>query len=335
MSPARLPQPAPVLLTAQPGALASAPKMSVATATRALHIPAEVLAQPGLSLLACAVLAEVLDLQKVRGRVFASDEHFAERCKCSARKSRETIAELEAAGYLSREVDYSRRHKRLLVPTEKWQNLPEVVAESATSTLEVVAESAGSSGEICRDLWQILPGVVAESANINTLLNTKGNTTLNNDAAGAAALGSEKKIGEDFSSTALPAEAEVSTPPVAAAPPAKLHLMRLSAVATFPAFVEAWQAAVEANPEAYADFAQANLLHYHTALLDWSNANGKKKIDWLATIRASMRSDETKGQLRKARPAGTSADSPVLKRLATAEAAFALNDYDEAGNRLN
>ncbi len=145
--------------------------------TRALHIPAAVLAQPSLSLLACAVLAEILDLYQVKGQVFASDEHFAERCRCSPRKSRETIAELEAAGYLTRDVDHSRRHKRLLIPAEKWQILPGVVAESATSPPEmlgVVADSAGSSGEICQDLRQILPGVVAESANINTIVNTKG-----------------------------------------------------------------------------------------------------------------------------------------------------------------
>jgi hypothetical protein len=111
--------------------------------------------------------------------------------------------------------------------------------------------------------------------------------------------------------------------------------MRASSVASFPAFAEAWEAAAEANPATYADYQRADLKHYHDALLDWSDANGKKKLDWLATIRSSMRNDVTNGKLRQFRPAGTNADSPVLKRLATAEAAFALNEYDEAGNRIN
>ncbi len=109
--------------------------------------------------------------------------------------------------------------------------------------------------------------------------------------------------------------------------------MRDSPLATFPAFVEAWKAATEANAEAHTDYANADLLHYHQALLDWSDAKGEKKLDWLAMIRSSMRSDVKNRQLRELRVAG--ADSPVLKRVATAEAAFALNEYDEAGNRLN
>jgi hypothetical protein len=323
MSPAAYYNPTPVL-RAERGGLAptATPPLPVTKAARDLHIDARILAQPGLSLTACALLAEVLDLYQVKAQVFANDAHFAARCRCSERTVRSTIAELKEAGYLETEVNHKRADKRLLVPTEKWQNLPEVPAEFAGSTPQVPAEFAGTSGENCRDFRQNLPRVPAEFADINTNLNTKGNTTLNNDAAGAAALGSEKKIGEDFSPSDLSAESLDSTPPVAAAPPAKLHLMRLSVVASYPAFAEAWQAAVAANPDAYADFAGVNLLHYHTALLDWSNANGKKKIDWLATIRASMRSDESKGLLRRLGtvPGAPAAPSQVSQRQATSNA---------------
>lgn len=166
---------------------------------RALHIPAAVLAHLSLSLLDCAILAEVIDLHRVQGHVFASDEHFAKRCHVKARTVRQSIAELVVKGFLTRTVDYTARHKRQLIPTQLWQNSPGVVAESATTpgelfaptkeitVVEVVAESAitsavvpaefaGSNGEIRRDLWQNLPGVVADSANINTSLNTKANT---------------------------------------------------------------------------------------------------------------------------------------------------------------
>ncbi len=178
-------QPAPVLMRAHAGGQASpTPPLTVTKAARDLHIDHRILAQPGLSLLACAVLAEVLDLCRV-GKCFASDEHLAQRCRSKPRTVRETIAELEAAGYLTREVNYAARHKRLLIPTDLWQNLP-----------EVVADSAGTSGEICQELWRISPRVVADSANINTSLNTEVNTKLNtrSDVAACAAAPPEKKI---------------------------------------------------------------------------------------------------------------------------------------------
>lgn len=198
----------------EPAAYSPAP-MSVAKPTRALHIDPLILAHASLDLLACAVLAEVVDLHRVKGHVFADDDHFASRCKSKPRTIRDTISELVKLGFLLREVNYKARHKRTLTPTDLWQNPPEVVADSATTSPEVVADSAGSSGEICQDLWQNLPEVVADSANINTNLNTTPNTTSLNTplpAAHAAAVGSKKNKGEEISSA--PA-AQPTAPPIA------------------------------------------------------------------------------------------------------------------------
>lgn len=183
---------APVLMTAQPGGAVKpthAP-LTVTKTARDLHIDYRILAQPGLSLTACALLAEVLDLYQVKGQVFANDAHFAARCRCGERTVRSTIAELEEGGYLERDVNAKRSTKRMLVPTDKWQILPEVVAEFAMSAPEVPANSAGSRGKNCQESWQNLPKVPAKIANINTNLNTKGNTN-SNTAAGAVSEGAE------------------------------------------------------------------------------------------------------------------------------------------------
>ena len=151
--------------------------MPDASPTRALHIPAKVLAHSELSLLACAVLAEVLDLYRVSCHVFADDDHFAMRCHVKPRTVRDAISELKESGFLIRVVNHRARHKRTLTPTDKWQNTPEVVADSATTSGVVLAESAGSPGRFCRDSRQNLPGLPADSANINTNVNTKTKTT--------------------------------------------------------------------------------------------------------------------------------------------------------------
>jgi hypothetical protein len=183
---------------------------------RDLYLLAAVLDQPGLSLLACAVLSEIIDLHKVNGHVFASDEHFAKRCKSKSRTIRVTIAELVATGYLIREVDYSARHKRRLTPTEKWQNPPELVADSATTSPKVVAESAGTSGEIRQDFRQNPPELVADSANINNQLNNKEN--LNQTPTPSEP---EKKTGAgEFLEDSTPSlKAEVQIVPPVAEPP--------------------------------------------------------------------------------------------------------------------
>ena len=185
-------QPAPVLMHAHAGGQAPTPSLTVTKAPRALHIPPEILAQPGLSLTACAILAEVLDLYQVKGKVFADDDHFAARCRCSARTVRSEMASLEEAGYLTRDVDQKRHgYKRLLVPSAKWREAPEPPANSAGATPEPPAIIATTSGNNCHNLRQNLPEAPANSANINTSLNTKSNTN-QTPAAGAAGAGSKK-----------------------------------------------------------------------------------------------------------------------------------------------
>ncbi|WP_052695363.1 hypothetical protein [Hymenobacter sp. AT01-02] len=68
-------------------------------------------------------------------------------------------------------------------------------------------------------------------------------------------------------------------------------LMRDSPVASFAAFLLAWQALDDAR------FAGADLEYYHASLLDWSDSKGEKKKDWVATIRGSMRRDQREGRL--------------------------------------
>jgi hypothetical protein len=297
------------------------------------------------------VLAEIVSLYAANaGCCDASDAHFAARLTINKDTANVAVKLLEKEGLVTKVVTR--------LPTGFYRTLtPNPAAIAAKAASNPYPENTASPTRNFRVAQPEIPATPSRKNPLplagNSVSNTPSNIpvsfhTLNNDAADAAALGSEKKIGlvespEDYAHidaivqswpSALPAEVEVSAPRCAA-PPAKLQLMRLSAVATFPAFAEAWDAATAANPDTYADYASADLLHYHTALLDWSNANGKKKIDWLATIRSSMRNDHAKGQLRKLCPTGVAASSPVLKRLATAEAAFALNEYDEAGNRIN
>ena len=194
---------------------------------RDLHIPAAVLAHAELSLLACAVLAEVLDLYSFRGDVFAKDDYFGKRCHVAPRTVRDAIFELEKKGFLIRVVNHKAALKRRLTPTDKWQNPPLLPADSATTIPEVVAESAGSSGEIRQDFGQNPPGLPADSANINTSLNTNANTIQTN---------TQKKEGEcvlEDDSLRLSAEKDTAPNPVAPAPSPALIL---------PSFEEFWQA---------------------------------------------------------------------------------------------
>ena len=330
MSPATYYEPAPVL-TAQRGGLApTAAPVKMHPSEIALTLSADVLRLP-YPPATRLVLAEIVSLYSANaGCCDASDPHFAARLTINKDTVSVAITKLEADGLLSKVVVPVQGGKyRTLTP-----NPAAIAAKAATNAypeveintrrnfrrVEEKADShAGNPGlhtpefPVSHAVFSGLhtpefPISHAGFSGGNIPFNIPVENTLNNDAAGAAALGSEKKIGEGFSSTALPAEVEVSAPPVALAPPAKgLHLMRLSSVATFPAFVQAWDTAAAANPDTYADYTNADLLHYHTALLDWSNSNGKKKLDWLATIRASMRNDVGKGLLRRlgAKPSAT------------------------------
>lgn len=280
------------------------------------------------------VLAEIVSLYAANaGCCDASDTHFADRLTISRDTASRAVQQLEADGLVEKEV--------VRLPTGFYRTLTPVPAaiqakaetnpypqNAARNTQNAARESSRkmpvAHPQNAASPSRILPLALAAKSGCNIPLSSTENFhTLNDDAAGAAALGSEKKIGADFSSDALPAEATVSAPPVAAAPPTKLQLMRTSAVATYPAFVQAWDAAALANPDTYADYATADLLHYHTALLDWSNSNGKKKLDWLATIRASMRRDNDAGTLRRlgVKPGATAtAPSQVSQRQANSNA---------------
>jgi hypothetical protein len=257
------------------------------------------------------MLAEVLDLHRVKGNVFASDEHFADRCRCSVRKSRETIAELEATGYLTRDVNYARRHKRLLIPTEKWQNLPEVVADSATSSPEVVAESAGTSGRFCRELWQDLPGVVAESANINTIINTTLNTKTNTttpfsrgDAAqeeeSVLSVELEELVGEGIEPEVL-TEAPAPKKKVAAKKKAPARAARPSRPEV--PFLESELGSYEAFAAAFegTDYELADLRYYHEKIKNWrQKGEPPLRKDWLATAKQFFLNDSHDNRLKLA-----------------------------------
>lgn len=334
-----------------PANLPDLPRPRMTPAEIPLTLSADVLRLP-ISMNARAVLAEVVSLHAATGCCDASDAHFAARLTIDKDTVSVAVQKLEALGLV---VKVTTR-----TPTGLYRTLtPDpaaITAKAATNpypenpakgTRKFRVSQAGNSGEgypeipakvpgNSGDPYPEIPATLPGNSGGNIPVNIPVEITLPDDAASAAALGPEKKIGAvEILPAPLPAEGLSSAPPVAAPPPQKLVLMRLSPLASFPAFADAWACATQANPDTYADYTQADLLHYHTALLDWSNANGKKKIDWLATIRSSMRNDAAKGQLKKLCPAGVAADSPVLKRLATAEAALALNEYDEAGNRLN
>lgn len=48
--------------------------------------------------------------------------------------------------------------------------------------------------------------------------------------------------------------------------------------------------------EALPDWNKAKLLHYYESALNWSDSNGKGKIDWIATVKIWARKDEKEGK---------------------------------------
>ena len=193
---------------------APTPKMT-AISNRALFIPPAILALEA-TLTAKLVLADVLDLHKVSGHVFARDEYFAERLGVSKRSIGDALLWLDQQGFVARLVDHTRQNKRVLVPTalalafleKSMQNLHEVNANSA-SPPESSTDSELSDGKICMESLQNLHGVHANFADINTTVNTTINSG-EREAADAAAR-AEKKIEEveldNSESEGLPAPA--------------------------------------------------------------------------------------------------------------------------------
>ncbi|MGI4735561.1 MAG: hypothetical protein ACRYG7_10320 [Janthinobacterium lividum] len=207
------------------------------------------------------VLAEILELHKVNGQVWANDQHFVNRLPGLAKRTvGGAIKELADGGYVVRDTNQSAQHKRILTPSAEWQNLLPI-AESAigaeeempgpseepgqsaaSEAAEPIAESAIGSPELLQilpqpiaesatDLLQNLPQPIAESADINYQLNTIGNTSQTPPPTPA-----EKKIGEgvfsENSSSALPAEAVVSAPHCEAPQVAESQPLATPAVAT-------------------------------------------------------------------------------------------------------
>ena len=206
MSPAAAYHPAQMVAhvaAAQP-APAPASKMALVS-TRALHIPPAILAiaskpkgeaTPTIKML----LADVLDLHKFGGHVFARDEYFADRIGVSIRAIGDALKWLSDRGYLIREFDHTARNKRNLRPG------PAALAlfEKSLQNLQGLPETPG---RFCINSLQILQGVVAESADINTTLNTIGKRVVR----------IKKKGGQNAGSLLEQEEAENCTPPAGSA----------------------------------------------------------------------------------------------------------------------
>ncbi|WP_167856338.1 helix-turn-helix domain-containing protein [Hymenobacter metallicola] len=148
---------------------------------RPLVIPPAVLALEAPSLNAKALLADILDLNKVSGHVFARDEYFAERYKIGKRSVGDALKWLEDNGWITRELDNSARNKRNLLPTEKATLLLGKSLRISQPLAEEHAKSAITSCEIRMESMRNPQGLHAKSADINTSLNKRGNQSKNEE----------------------------------------------------------------------------------------------------------------------------------------------------------
>jgi hypothetical protein len=281
----------------------------MASSSRALYVPAEVLGLSGLTLTARLVLAEVIDLYKVGGRVFAGDDHFADRFGCSDRSVRTAITDLEDAGHLEKDLNYARRQKRLLVPTDLWKNFPLLPEESSTSPVqEVPEESSTTSGNNFQDFRKILPIVPENSSNINTTINTTLNSTLNSTPVTAV---DEEKKEEDVEaeepvvvevvepmSTDPPPKEKVAAKRKGPAKPARtvrtakpdVPFLK-SEIGTLEAFIAAFE---------HTDYALANLPYYFEQVATWRDRKtGEPPLrkDWEATAKRFFLNDISSNSL--------------------------------------
>lgn len=148
-----------------------------------LCIPLSILAMEAPSLNAKVLLADVISMYQSTGKVFASDDHYAERYSVSKRSIGDAMKWLEEAGWITREIDHSARTKRAVVPTRKAVNL---FKKSMQNLHEVPAKSASSPRKICKNSLQNLHGVLAESADYNNSLIKQINNTLSGATAPSA-----------------------------------------------------------------------------------------------------------------------------------------------------
>jgi len=176
---------APLLHVSHSAPPAAPPKMSLVS-SRPLIIPPAVLAMTAPSLNAKALLADILDLHKVSGHVFARDEYFAERYQIGKRSVGDALHWLEANGWITRELDHAARNKRNLIPTEQALALLEKSMQISQPLPLEEADSTPTSCEIRMDSLRNPQGVHAKSADISKNLNKKDKHSLSEDAALAA-----------------------------------------------------------------------------------------------------------------------------------------------------
>lgn len=203
---------------------------------RGLYLPPAVLSLANLSWPARLVLAEILDLHKVNGQVWANDQHFVKRLPgTSMRAVQRAIQELDTAGHITRITNQAAYHKRILTPTI-----------SDTASLEPVANLAIAPNlppdwrepiaNLAVELSPNLREPIANLADINYTLNIKEN---NNSAAVAAGVESS------FSGSA--SAEQPASPPAASSKKHTKHGASLAEIASLtlphaaPEFAEAWR----------------------------------------------------------------------------------------------
>jgi len=216
---------APLLHVSHSAPPAAPPKMSLVS-PRPLIIPPAVLAMTAPSLNAKALLADILDLHKVSGHVFARDEYFAERYQIGKRSVGDALHWLEANGWITRELDHAARNKRNLIPTEQALALLEKSMQISQPLPLEEADSTPTPCEIRMDSLRNPQGVHAKSADISKNLNKKDKLTLSDDAAHAAERALKNELLGESAKQNIPlkatrcAEPQDTRPAAPATPPA-------------------------------------------------------------------------------------------------------------------
>jgi hypothetical protein len=178
--------------------------------TRGIYMPPAVLNLVDLSWPARLVLAEILDLYKVNGQVWANDQHFVNRLPgTSLRTVQGAIKELVDAGALVRETNQKAQHKRLLTPIDLPQNLHEAPADFAGATPNLPQNLREPTAKSAAGLPQNLHEAPADFAVINYQLYTKTNTSQED-----AQISSASAEGGQIASSQKPAS--VASPPAEA-----------------------------------------------------------------------------------------------------------------------
>ena len=132
-----------------------------------LCIPLSILAMDAPSLNAKVLLADIIGMYKSTGKVFASDDYYAERYNIGKRSIGEAMKWLDDNGWVAREINHKARTKRALIPTEQALSLLE---KSMRNPHEVDAESATTPCEIRTDSMQNPQELHAKSADYKNSL---------------------------------------------------------------------------------------------------------------------------------------------------------------------